>query len=116
MPPGDCLSDVTLGAYHGGALDAAALEAAAAHLRACPDCLARLERLPPSPDPVLAALRRPPPASPEPEESAYRAAVARLTGSAPAADARLGPGRQLREYRLLERLGQGGMGTVFKAL
>src|SRR5947207_15872682 len=106
MPPGDCLSDAALGAYHGGSLSAAALEDAAGHLRTCPDCLARLERLPPSPDPVLAALRRPPPASPEPEESAYRAAVARLTGRAPAADAPLGPGRQLRQYRPVERLGR----------
>lgn len=114
MAESACLSDEILSAYHCGSLGGAAWDDAADHLRRCPECLSRLDQMP-STDSVLAMLRQPA-SSAAPDDPAYRRAVARLTqGDATTHEPAPGSGSVIREYTLLEPLGAGGMGQVFRA-
>ena len=60
----DCLSAEALGAYAAGTLADMDVETIDAHLRACDDCVARLDELAARPDPLrvvlLAGVFRPP--------------------------------------------------------
>ena len=84
-------------------------DAIATHLGECDACVARLGALP-----TTAMFDRD--AVPDPDDSAYRRAVERIAASISSAPRRPEIGAVLRDYRLLEKIGQGGMGSVYKAV
>src|SRR5581483_8191934 len=118
-----CPDAEVLSAYLGGALAPEQLEQVAEHVRECTGCLGRLQALEDRTDPLVCALRQPAAERLFPADPAFWHAMIRLerTGpeggaAAPAAADRLLPGQRLGEYQLLDRLGQGGMGSVWRAL
>jgi serine/threonine protein kinase len=97
------------------------------HLQTCPVCEATVDDLESVSDTVIEELRRPAPVDPYERESGCDRMVSlieqigqdpsftRREGAATGRDDRQSQ-RQIRDYRLLAKLGQGGMGTVHKAL
>src|SRR5262249_21527036 len=119
--PTDCPDRETLQSFVRGRLAAGAVEGLVQHLAACQRCEAALPELLDA-DSLLAAWRKPaapagrPDRSGHPFEDSTTAAVRGfLAGPAPAQP---GPsaGGVVGPYRLLEHLGAGAMGVVFKAV
>jgi WD40 repeat protein/serine/threonine protein kinase len=118
-----CPSRHKLEAFRVGDLSLADLERVAEHLAGCPGCASALDALPDTPDPVVSALRDLG-SDPVPSGGTLNQEVAALEAACqdpswylnvPPADAVPGPGC-LREYRLLGKLSEGGMGAVYRAL
>jgi serine/threonine protein kinase len=126
-----CPSREDLYAYAVGKLDAANLEVLAGHVEVCPNCASALHELPRDRDALIPRLRRlagvrpesgppqladllvrihalvPPPTTMAPAMTASWAAEQKSTSEEMP--------RQLDQYRILKRIGQGGMGTVYQA-
>src|SRR5262245_21926066 len=117
-PPTPCPSPDLLRAYHQGRVSDDQLESVSRHLRSCRTCLARLDKL----DRSQAPLGRPGSTSSmnDLEDPALALAVRRLLSPTIATTEQpvdpLLPGDRLDEYWLLEQIGEGGMGTTYKAL
>ncbi len=115
---GDCLSDASLRAYRDGRTMPDSAPAIEDHLRLCAACLARLDALTTTDDPLQFALRGAGTAIDDGLDPLVRQTVERFITDhpAPAPMAWPQPGDVLDEYRLIEPLGEGGMGMVFRAV
>ncbi len=134
MSPSTCPGREQLAAYLLGKLPREELEAVADHVDGCPDCRSALESLEGVADSLVPTLRLPPSdetcaADPELGRLVERAGslvpggagVQGDGGAAAAPPPRAdggGPGlpAELDQYRLLGKIGQGGMGAVYRAL
>src|SRR5262245_53476940 len=110
MTRSDCPTDHQLRAYDLGELPGDEIDSVAEHLARCPGCVDRLASLT-GPDGSF-------PSGPAevPADIEYQRAVAILAACSPATRPLPGVGDTLRDYRLVEKVGHGGMGTVFKAI
>ncbi len=109
----DCPHEELLRGYLSGRVAVDASSTIEEHLSGCSRCLDQLETWS-SGQSLLGDIRRIAPVAAS--SPALARAVANVLGESSPTPRFLVAGSELREYRLLEQIGQGGMGTVFRAL
>jgi serine/threonine protein kinase len=113
-------ADEEFAAFLAGRLVEARQEAIAAHLDGCAECRARLDCLADPADSVCRLLRQPDPV-PASVDAASEEALRRLRASLPEREGGASgeppapEPRRFGEYRVLGRLSEGGLGTVYRA-
>jgi serine/threonine protein kinase len=117
MHPTDCPTQAELTAFALGHVSRPVLARIAAHVEHCPACQATLQILDVVSDAVLAGLGRSAGSGGSTADVLPPSllAAARAAGDPREADCQTGAGRRLGKFELLEELGVGSFGTVFRA-
>jgi hypothetical protein len=118
MTPPDCPSQADLTAFATGRLSGPAFGRIAGHVERCPACDTALQALDALADPLVSHLRHLPGSAgtalePVPHDLLAAARSARAAG--PSAGPRFEGGRRLGKFELVEELGAGSFGHVFRA-
>ena len=117
MEEAGCPSREDLSRFAVGDLAAMALARVAGHAEHCPDCESALLAMDDDADPLVTALRQPVPTDAAAVPPAMLAAARSAFDSVPPEPpAEGGPPRRLGKFSLLEQLGVGSFGTVFRAV
>lgn len=107
-----CPSQQELSDYLLGRLDESVAGPISAHLQVCENCFARLDLVDDAHDPMVHRLRQPQPDDDFMCEPECQLAVA---NGLQLARLLVKDVEMLRDYQLIEKLGEGGMGTVYRA-
>ena len=108
-----CPTPQKLSNYLLGKLDEAEWESISVHLQTCDECLSQLDQMDESQDPMVHRLRHPQPDDDFMKEPECQLAVENSCNLDRLHATDLAT---LREYQLLEKLGEGGMGAVYRAI